>query len=752
MDALKNKYWIIILFLFAILMIFSRLHTLHEPLDVDTGVYSYVANQMISGDKLYTDIIDIKPPGIFLVNILGQLIWGYSSTTVVYLGIMFCLISMLFLFLILRKTTNLFIALLGCFFWVLSSNSISLQATPPNSETYINTFILIAVWAMIRTFKEKGTYLWIAGIALALATLIKMNVAFIALALCLVLFLSVRKETETKWLKEGSINSAKILLPCFVMWAIVIAYFTIQHRFGDFYAVQFKSLTSYAGNVLLNELRFFTNYHSIFDSSLKDISVITVLAFLNLIWSIRKRQSNEHICAAFYLLGSLIMVASMFRGRGTMHAYYYVIILPPVIINAVYFINDLYQINKIKPLARIICVVSVLFLALGSLVYSQVRYLSMTPEQISQEKFSNGMIAAKKLGEILGRITTPDEYIYQMGGVSSIYIYSKRKAASGLVNDHIASLPTGELAIEYGNKIINEVIFNKAAFFIMPGWSGTIHEYRYFLSLKEHYKYFGAFYGMAIFERKGRDRVNDDFLDQFRTMHRWQGKPWDEMRLHLKEYKSDVQITRKRVLANSSVGPKKYVELINGGNTAAYNGDWKTAYDKWTEALYLFPNRPESHGNLGIYFEKSGHFYMALKEFEKAGRVLNEPWESYYREVYEKLKAQAAEATDVLTLSKHVQKMRRMLVNAFGNDEYSMLMKKGFNLLQKGKVRETISIWEKAKKMEPKRPEAWANLGVLYEQRRLFEKALKCYEFAAEKLGDPWNKYYEELKQFLDEI
>ena len=93
---------------------------------------------------------------------------------------------------------------------------------------------------------------------------------------------------------------------------------------------------------------------------------------------------------------------------------------------------------------------------------------------------------------------------------------------------------------------------------------------------------------------------------------------------------------------------------------------------------------------------------------------------------------------------------RRRLINPASRDEYSRLVENGIRAAWRNNWEEAGSTWLRAAALDPKRPEARANLGVLREQTGNFEQAIKDYKFAADKLGPPWSDYAAQVKDLWD--
>ncbi|MBI5560991.1 MAG: glycosyltransferase family 39 protein, partial [Deltaproteobacteria bacterium] len=153
------------LFIFIVMLtVFLRLHTIGEPLERDQTTYGYIAHRILAGEKLYTDLWDHKPPGIYWAYMLAESLWGYGQSGVVFIGIFFTLLSLVFLFLFLKDISGINTALVGSSFWALSSNAIFLQANEVNTELFLNTFAFISLWGFARYQRTDGNgSLFLAG-------------------------------------------------------------------------------------------------------------------------------------------------------------------------------------------------------------------------------------------------------------------------------------------------------------------------------------------------------------------------------------------------------------------------------------------------------------------------------------------------------------------------------------------------------------------------------------------------------------
>ena len=72
---------------FALLLCVQRLHTYNEPLERDLSTYAVIADSLLDGRALYSDLWDHKPPAIHLTYAAAQMIAGYGPASVYLLWV-----------------------------------------------------------------------------------------------------------------------------------------------------------------------------------------------------------------------------------------------------------------------------------------------------------------------------------------------------------------------------------------------------------------------------------------------------------------------------------------------------------------------------------------------------------------------------------------------------------------------------------------------------------------------------------------
>ena len=417
------------LFLLISIMVFLRLHSLDEPLERDLTTYAYISHHILDGEKLYTELWDHKPPGIYTAYMMAELFWGYDQRAVVYLGIVSSLVSLLFLYGFLNQITDRKTAMLGSAFWVFASNSIMIHANQPNVETFMNAFTIMALWSLTRWYAQGKHFLFFSGICFAVATWFKMNVIFSMAMVCLYLLIPQPEYNQTRRLKDRVITLAIFISPLCMLWGGTFSYFNLNGRLYDFWESVFYFNTYYSGNILKNIWTFFSSPDKLFHVCLSDI---WILVLLSMAWLSMGRQQYGPLKRPFFILvlmGLFVEVSS----TGISEPHYYQLLLPIFCILPALFFHDLIE-SANSPINRNLkaFLSSVTLAPLLLLSYHQVLFLKMTPFEISEKKYGDQFIKAYEIAQEVKKITEPSHKIYEWGAETGINYYSKRSSVTGI--------------------------------------------------------------------------------------------------------------------------------------------------------------------------------------------------------------------------------------------------------------------------------------------------------------------------------
>ncbi len=468
----------------VVLIVFLRLHYENEPLERDITTYAYVAHNMLEGENLYSELWDHKPPAIYGVFMLGELLFGYNQFAITALGIIFTLISGAFLYLFLDRITDSTTALLGAAFWALASNSIALQANQPNVELFMNTFTIMALWALAQAHNRKPAYMFVAGVFWGLVSLLKMIAIFPVFFIVVYLMMPLRGVGGLKWDRQQLKSVVIFPIPPAFIWTSTFIYFNVLGRFSEFWEAVFAYNRYYSQSILKNVTGFFISPNKMFHASLTEI---WILVLLSIAWfGISKKEYNglRRSFFIFFLLGSCIAVAS----PGYYYAHYYQLLLPSVCILAALFFHDAFRTIRGKDLqyGKAVLTGLVVF-ALGLTGMYQIESFRMSPEEISIKKYGPQFTQSYEIAKIVAKHTSDDDEIYVWGAETGIYFYSKRKSVTGITYIYPLLVGPQKVRLQKIRRVIRDISDSPPAVFVYNEAYGEIESNYFNALIKENY-------------------------------------------------------------------------------------------------------------------------------------------------------------------------------------------------------------------------------------------------------------------------
>ena len=166
-------------------------------IDQDESTYILIADALLKGHTYQVDYVDTKPIGIFLLLALWQSVFGPAIFGFRLLATAVLAITAFLLYRAKLSFGSQPAAALATGVLYLFMNSIfTYYGVSPNTETYFNLFIALALWLYLSRPPAWGYFL--AGLSLGLGFVVKYVVLFDGLALGLFLLWQAYRG-EAKW-------------------------------------------------------------------------------------------------------------------------------------------------------------------------------------------------------------------------------------------------------------------------------------------------------------------------------------------------------------------------------------------------------------------------------------------------------------------------------------------------------------------------------------------------------------------------
>ncbi len=150
-------------------------------IDMDESTYLVIADHFLNGSILYKDVMDVKPPGIFIIFSAFQFLFGKSIFLLRLFGAVTIATSAFLVYHTKKnwqatETASILSALTFIFMFNFYFGFSVL------TEIFFTFFTALAIWLYSEHTSGAWTYLWV-GLALGLGFLVKLHVAFDALAI-----------------------------------------------------------------------------------------------------------------------------------------------------------------------------------------------------------------------------------------------------------------------------------------------------------------------------------------------------------------------------------------------------------------------------------------------------------------------------------------------------------------------------------------------------------------------------------------
>ena len=161
-NLLQSKWKVFWTLLIASLL-FRALSFNYSVIDHDESSYLLIASELNKGAKLYTDVIDTKPPGIFIAFSMVEKVIGKSIFGIRIFGSLIISLSAFFLFLISRQfNANRSLSFLAglCYIITFSCYRTGLAV---NTEMFFSLFVLVGLFVLLKAENKNITSLWLLG-------------------------------------------------------------------------------------------------------------------------------------------------------------------------------------------------------------------------------------------------------------------------------------------------------------------------------------------------------------------------------------------------------------------------------------------------------------------------------------------------------------------------------------------------------------------------------------------------------------
>ena len=451
----KTNYLVpIVLALVIILTASIRYRLIDVPLERDEGEYAYAGQLMLEGIAPYTQVYNMKLPGIYAAYAVILAIFGQTHSGI-HLGLL-CInaATIVILFLLTKKLFGSIAGLAGAAFFAILSTGISVQGIFANAEHFV---ILPACGGLLlMVYARERNKLWMlfaGGLLLGIGFLMKQHGAmFIAFGGIYLFFSELKDKTPlTKLISRCLLYILAALLPFVITCAILVK----AGVFGKFWFWTFKYASQYVSSIpFSNGMRILASRIGPIINSSRLIWILSLIGLVSLILS-KANRKNRWFGLGFVMFSFLAVCLGFY-----FRPHYFVLLLPAAAVLAGVGADTIFKLFNKSRYSVIAFVLPVILSAvvLGESFYKQWDYLFVHgPNRISRmvygaEAFPESLEIAKYIKEH----TDEDARIAVMGSEPQIYFYSDRKSATGHIYTY-ALMETHPYALTMQEEMISEI-------------------------------------------------------------------------------------------------------------------------------------------------------------------------------------------------------------------------------------------------------------------------------------------------------
>ena len=396
----------------CLLIVLARLHTYNEPTDRDIGTYAVIAHEMLHGGRLYEGLLlDQKPPALHFTYATAEALVGYGRQELYLLGVTAAIATLFGAYFTGKNLTGSRSAgLWAAALWTTVSGDLVLEANQPNSEVFINAWIIFGLFFLFGQL--RGMIPWqqavLAGLCFAMASLYKHVIVVIPLCAGLAL-IAFPQPGRTR--REAFFNVAIIGSIGVIIWGALFAYFWRTGRFDRMLDCLFRFNIHYSGNQKTN-LMTALSLRRLFPSGLYDLIPLFFLTVGGMVTGFYQRQFFPWVPMVGLAIGTALAVEM----PGHFFPHYYQLWIPFLILGSALSIGLIEK--KKLPIQRVYLIAPFVLIAL---LANQVPSYFYSADEWSCEKYGQVFLNTDLIAKDIRQWLKPGETFYQLDAETQLY-------------------------------------------------------------------------------------------------------------------------------------------------------------------------------------------------------------------------------------------------------------------------------------------------------------------------------------------
>jgi hypothetical protein len=414
-----------LLALFALLIVLARWHTFDEPLEPDIVTYSTIGRELVHGERLYVDVWDVKPPGLYVTFAIAELLVGHGAPAVFFLTVLASLITLGGVW-VAGSALGARGGSWSAAFWVVVSGAMMIQANQPNAEVFINACVVWAFALLLKRPARDGIWLgmFAVGGLIALASSFKQVPVFLGGLLMLAHCVSPPAGVSRK---TAFVDACLVGLTGAAFWLAVFGYAAATGQASTYWAAVIEANQGRGGDVLFNLYRYVREGKFLPAMVFFLIPAMIVIA-VACVRGLRRGPRREWLLLLGYVVGAHVMILT--QGRA-FHAHSYQFWLPPLAIGLGWVAATPWLAARTgaRPLERFAGDALAGVALLWALFHELPNY-ALSPVEWAERKYSARVVQDRQYSEQLGKLLRPNESVFLYGNGAAVYYYTEHRPST----------------------------------------------------------------------------------------------------------------------------------------------------------------------------------------------------------------------------------------------------------------------------------------------------------------------------------
>jgi hypothetical protein len=456
--------------LMVLLIAGARVHTFDEPLEPDLVTYATIGHEMVSGERLYRDVWDLKPPGLYATYAVAETIVGHGPREVFFLGVLAALTTLAAVY-AAGCVFGVGAGLWAAAFWTALSGTLLLQANQPNAEVFINALCMGAFALLVRQGAWPGRGgLALAGALFALASTYK-QVAVVPALLVLAAHVGFPPPGRSRKVALG--DAVVFGAAGAGVWAAVFAYAAAVGQATLYWATIVTVHGDRAAGGLFNLYRYLREGW-IFPSMTFFLLPLLLLVAVAAVRGLRGPNRREWALFVALVLGTHAMI---FLQGGAFHPHSYQFWLPVAALGAGWAVATVagdarMRVGRLSAPVGVLAAAACLLVVLAHELPNNLR----PPEEWARRKYGPRPEQDRAAARALAAVLRPDETLFFYGDGAALYFYTGlRPSTPTLWSSHL--LRSSPLTDQVGAATMAQLKATPPDLFVVQepaGWASGI--------------------------------------------------------------------------------------------------------------------------------------------------------------------------------------------------------------------------------------------------------------------------------------